>query len=77
MDFNTMQEKVASLYSGQTWKYRVYHQMSRDQIIAIYHKSVENGAFDKLKKRKKIEKENAKVHQMNLWDWLRGKENTK
>ena len=68
-----MQEKVANLYPGATWKYRVYHQMSREQVIAIYHRSVESGAFERAKQRRKVEKENAKVHQMNLWDWLKGR----
>lgn len=75
VDFQTMQSKVASLYSNATWEYRVYHQMSREQVMAIYFKSLEDCSFEKLKKKKKIEKENSKVKQMTIFDWLKEKIN--
>ena len=70
VQFLTMQKLVSELYPGPAWKYRVYHQMSTEQITAIYFKALNRGDFSKEKKkeRNQIQKENAQYHQMTLWD---------
>ena len=75
VDIQTMKEKVASAYPGAGWKYRVYHQMKHDQIVALYFRFLQDGTFEKAKKRKKVEKENEKINgnQINIFDWIKSK----
>ena len=76
MEVSEMRAKIATLYPGPNWKYRVSN-MPAAQVQAIYFKSVETGTFDKkLRERKKIERENrATLHdQMDIYDWMKVKE---
>ena len=55
---NFMREKVAELYPRQGWKDRVMNYMPDRQVMAIYHRAIEQNMFNRK------EKEDGVYHQM-------------
>lgn len=49
MSAEEMRIAIAKVYSGRRWKEKV-HNMSDEQVMAIYFSFLESGKFDKKKK---------------------------
>ena len=61
---NFMREKVAELYPRQGWKDRVMNYMPDRQVMAIYHRAIEQNMFNR------NEKEDGVYHQMTLAEYM-------
>lgn len=59
-----MRARIATCYPGIRWKNRC-KAMNVNQVIAIYHKFLNDGKFKRTKEQKKKEKE---YYQLTLWD---------
>lgn len=51
-------------YASATWSYKV-SRMPNSQVLAVYHRFMEKGYFDKRKKEKKEE-----YRQMTIFDFI-------
>lgn len=61
---NFMREKVSELYPRQGWKDRVMNYMPDRQVIAIYHRAIEQNMFNRK------EKEDGVYHQITLAEYM-------
>lgn len=64
MQVDDMREKIASVYPGAGWKWKVRH-MPEKQVMAVYFDFLKRGRFDKPKKAKAKEPEYV---QLTIWD---------
>ena len=75
VDYSTMQQMVADLYSGPSWKHKVYNVFTKQRVCAIYFDSLKRGKFDKNRKKEEaaIAKENKNYIQLSIFDWMKNK----
>ena len=69
MTVEQMREKIIHVYAGPTWRLRVQGMEDR-QVIAIYKHMVEDGIFDKPRKKKKNDN-SLHEEQMTIFDLLK------
>lgn len=64
-----MRGEIGKVYSSKKWKNKVAF-MPPNQVIAIYNRMRESGTIEYAAERRAREAEEAKYHQMDIFEYL-------
>lgn len=69
MTVQFMRAEIGKVYNSQKWRNRV-SAMPANQVIAVYNRMRENGTIEYAKERRARELEDAKYHQVTMFEYM-------